>query len=98
MADFSTRIEVLDRGAVKPPARRLILSALMMGAVLAAVLIGAALGTPPSGSIGEAFALKAFADSPRREAVRAMDVMTIVPADVLGTDLPWSPLTGDGSN
>jgi hypothetical protein len=97
MTKFSAHTEFLRRGATGLIAGRL-QSALIIGSVLAAALIGVAFGTPQSGSIGEAVAPKASFDSPRRGAVPAVEAMKIVPAGALGTDVAWSPLTGDGSN
>jgi hypothetical protein len=51
------------------------------------------LSTQPSG-----LAHKASVDSSRSGAAPAVEPMKIVPADVLGTGVSWSPLTGDGSN
>jgi hypothetical protein len=76
-----------------PFAKRLLPRALIAGGLLVAALIGATFVTPQSG-----LAHKAFVDSPRSAAAAAAQPMKIVPADVLGTGLSWSPLTGDGSN
>lgn len=62
-------------------------------ALLAAALIGATFSTQQSG-----LAHKASVDSSRSGAVPAVEPMKIVPADVLGAGVSWSPLTGDGSN
>lgn len=89
MTRLSVYSERLRRGAAAP------LPALfVIGGLLTVALIGATFRTPQSGSMSEAVAAKAFADSPRP----AVATLTIVPADVLGKDLSWSPLTGDGSN
>jgi hypothetical protein len=98
MTKFSAHTELLRRGATGLIAGRLLQGALIIGSVPAAALIGVAFGTPQSRSIGEAVAPKASFDSPRRGAVPAVEAMKIVQAGALGTDVAWSPLTGDGSN
>jgi hypothetical protein len=98
MTEFPVYAELLNRGATDSPAGWLLPGALVSAGVLAAALIGPTFVQSQSGSLGEAAAAKALVDSPRREAVRAVEVMKIVPADVLGTGVSWSPLTGDGSS
>ena len=98
MTDLSVDTELLNKGATDPLARRLVSSTFVIAGVLAVALIGAALGTPLSGSIDEAVAPRAFADLARRGAAPAVEVKRIVSADALGTDVSWSPRTGDGSN
>jgi hypothetical protein len=80
-----------SNSTTNPSARRLLPRALIAGGLLVAALIGATFSTPQSG-----LAHKAFVDSSRN--VPAVETMTIVPADVLGTGAAWSPRTGDGSN
>lgn len=98
MTKLSVHAELLHKGATYPLAGWLLPSVLIVGGALAAALIGATFGTPPSGSIGEAVTAQAFLDSPRPEVVPAVEIMKIVPADALEKNLSWSPLTGDGSN
>jgi hypothetical protein len=75
------------------PSSRLLPRALIAGGLLVAALIGATFFTPQSG-----LAHKASVDSSRSAVVTAAETTKIVPADVLGTGVSWSPLTGDGSN
>ena len=53
MTNLSVHTELLKSGATDPLAGWLLPSALVLGGVLAAALIGAAFGTPQSGVIGE---------------------------------------------
>jgi hypothetical protein len=85
--------ELSNSKTTNPFSRRLLPRALIAGGLLAAALVGATFVTPQSG-----LAHKAYVESPRTEAVPAVEFMKIVPADVLGTGATWSPLTGDGSN
>lgn len=98
MTKLSVRAKLLHMGATYPLAGWLRPSVLIISGALAAALIGATLSTPLSGSIGEAVTAQAFVDSPRPEAVPAVEVMKIVPTDALEKNLFWSPATGDGSN
>jgi hypothetical protein len=93
MTEHPVHNESFNRRTTNPFASRLPLRALVAGGLLVAALIGATLSTQQSG-----LAHKVSVDSPRNVAVPAVEPMKIVPADVLGTGAPWSPLTGDGSN
>jgi hypothetical protein len=93
MTEHPVHNELPNSKTTNPFASRLLPRALVAGGLLVAALIGVTFGTPQSG-----LAHKAFVDSPRSEAVAAVELMKIVPADVLGTGASWSPLTGDGSN
>jgi hypothetical protein len=97
MTEFPVYAELLNRGATDSPGW-LLPSALVSAGVVAAALIGATFVISQSGSIGGAVAAPAHVDSLRREAVSAVATMKIVPADALGAQMSWSPLTGDGSN
>ena len=98
MTELLVHSELLEGEATRPPADWLLPTALIIGWVLAAVLIGVTFGAPQSGSIGQAAAPEALVDSLRHRAAPAVETTKIVPADALGTDVSWSPLTGDGSN
>jgi hypothetical protein len=93
MTEHPVHNEHSNSRTTNPFARRLLPRALIAGGLLVAALIGATFGTPQSG-----LAHKAVVDSSRSRAVPAVELMKIVPADVLGTGAPWSPRTGDGSN
>jgi hypothetical protein len=93
MTEHPVQNEYSNSTTTNPFARRLLPRALIAGGLLVAALIGATFVTPQSG-----LAHKAFVDSSRSGAVPAVESMKIVPADVLGTGVSWSPLTGDGSN
>ena len=93
MTERPVHNELSSSKTTNPSASRLLPRALIAGGLLVAALIGATFVTPQSG-----LAHKAFVDSSRSGAVAAAETMKIVPADVLGTGVSWSPLTGDGSN
>ena len=93
MTEHPVHNELSSNTKTNPLANRLLPRVLIAGGLLVAALIGATFVTPQSG-----LAHKAFVDLSRSEAVPAIETMKIVPADVLGTGAPWSPLTGDGSN
>ena len=93
MTEHPDHNELFNRKTTNPFASQLLSRALIAGGLLVAALIGATLSSQQSG-----LAHKASADSSRSGAVPAVEPMKIVPADVLGTGVSWSPLTGDGSN
>jgi hypothetical protein len=93
MTDHPVHNEPFHKRTTDPFASRLLSGALIAGGLLAAVLIGATVSTHQSG-----LAHKASVDSSRSGAAPAVEPMKIVPADVLGPGVSWSPLTGDGSN
>jgi hypothetical protein len=80
-----------------PLTRWLLPSALIVGGVLSAALIGTTFGTPSSGYFDETMT-KALTDSRGRSVALPVETMKIVPASSLQADLSWSPRTGDGSN
>ena len=93
MTEHPVHNEPFHKRTTDPFASPLLSGALIAGGLLVVTLIGATLGTHQSG-----LAHKASVESSRRGAVPAVQPMKIVPADVLGRDVSWSPLTGDGSN
>ena len=98
MTEHPVHNELSNDTTTNPSASRLLPRAFIAGGLLVAALIGATFVTPQSG-----LAHKAVVDSSRGGAVSAepakeVETMKIVPADVLGTGVSWSPLTGDGSN
>jgi hypothetical protein len=93
MTEHPVHNDLINKRTTVPFASRLFSRALIAGGLLVAALIGATLSTQQSG-----LAHKASADSSRSAAAPAVEPMKIVPADVLGAGVPWSPLTGDGSN
>jgi hypothetical protein len=93
MTEHPVHNETFHKRTTDPFANQLLSRALIVGGLLVAALIGATLSTHQSG-----LAHKASADSPRSGAVPGVEPMKIVPADVLGPGVSWSPLTGDGSN
>jgi hypothetical protein len=93
MTEHPVHNEPFHTRTTDPSASRLLSRTLIAGGLLVAALVGAALSAQQSG-----LAHKAAVDSSGRGPVPAVDPMKIVPADVLGPGVPWSPLTGDGSN
>jgi uncharacterized protein (UPF0335 family) len=93
MTEHPVHNELFNRRTTDSFASRQLSRALIAGGLLVAALIGATFVTPQS-----RLAHKAFVDSSGSGAVPAVEPMKIVPADVLGTGVSWSPLTGDGSN
>jgi hypothetical protein len=93
MPGRDVHIGPFNKRTTNPFASRQLSRALIAGGLLAAALIGATLSTHQPG-----LAHRASVDSYRNQAVPAVEPMKIVPADVLGAGVSWSPLTGDGSN
>ena len=101
MTEHPVHNEPFHKTMTVPSASRRRSRALVGGSLLVAALIGASLWTHQSGlpkTHQSELANKAAVNSPRYEAVPTVETMKIVPADPLGRDAPWSPLTGDGSN
>lgn len=93
MTEHPVHNEPFHKRTTAPFSIRLLSGAFIAGGLLVAALIGTTLGTHQSG-----LAHKASVDSSRSGAVPAVEPKKIVPADVLGPGVSWSPLTGDGSN
>ena len=99
MTELSVHTELLRRGATDPLAGWLLPSALVLGGVMAAALIGAALGMPRSASIGEPVAheLPTMIAMPVPQSVR----LTTAPAAVAQPpfafgflEFDWDPTAG----
>ena len=93
MTEHPVHHEPSHNRTTDPSASRLPSRMLIAGGLLVAALVGATLSTQQSG-----LAHKASVDLSRSGPAPVVDPMKIVPADVLGSGVPWSPLTGDGSN
>ena len=93
MTEHPVHHEQSHDGTTDPSASRLPSRMLIASGLLVAALVGATLSTQQSG-----LAHKASVDSSRSGPAPVADPLKIVPADVLGSGVPWSPLTGDGSN
>jgi hypothetical protein len=93
MIKQSVHNEPVNKTTADPIASRPLSRPLIAGGLVVAALIGATLSAQQSG-----LALKASVDSSRIGATPVVALMKIVPADVSGANVTWSPVTGDGSN
>ena len=100
MTELSVHAELLHSGATDPLAGWLLPSALGLGGVLAAALIGAAFATP--GSIGEAGApeLRTIISTPAPQSVRvaaAARAAVTQPSFAFGfLEFDWDPVAPGG--
>ena len=102
VTELSVHTELLRSGAPDPLAGWLLPSALVLGGVLAAALIGAALATPRSGSTGEAGApeLPTIVSTPASQSVRvaaAAPAAVTQPSFAFGfLEFDWDPNAAGG--
>ena len=90
MINLAVHAEFLRKGAADPFTGAFLPTALIVGVVLAAMLIGVIVGNPQTGSSGETVAARTLVNSPGVGPIQRA-AMKIVPADALGTQVSRSP-------